>query len=101
MRNDSRLKAPREFCITIVGKTREVNSRRDLEPSALPYLMDRLLSGEEVLEYSLTLFGLRLWVEWDTDGGSEEQIHVSHFERMMEEDDKKRAAEAGSAGTER
>ncbi|MEJ8630611.1 hypothetical protein P0F65_13585 [Sphingomonas sp. I4] len=68
MENDTILQAPREFCITIIGKTSDVKHRRLLEPTALPYFMDRLLSGQPVPEQALSLFGLRLWVEWDTDG---------------------------------
>ncbi len=61
------LKAPPRYSITIIGTTAAVSSRSRIMPSNLPWLLNRLFSGETVSEKELEAFGLRIWVEWDPD----------------------------------
>lgn len=61
------VKAPPQFSITIAGTTDAAGSRARIMPLNLPWLLDRLFTGETVALDELEAFGLRIWIEWDPD----------------------------------
>jgi hypothetical protein len=62
---------PRLFSLHIDGDLARINTRAILEPNQLPYLVTRLMRGENVGEGALEAFGLRVLIEEDKDQGDE------------------------------
>lgn len=61
------MRLPPRFHLTVNGTLHRVNRRSVVVPDQLPYLLGRLLSGEEVAEESFAAFGLTVSAEVDMD----------------------------------
>lgn len=66
------MRLPPRFHLTIDGTLHRVNRRAVVVPDQLPYLMNRLLAGEDVSEDAFAAFGLTVVAEVDTDMGDDE-----------------------------
>lgn len=69
---------PPRFTVTIDGTLHRVRQRHTITPGSLPYLLGELLSGNDVPDSAWAAFGLRVYVEVDTDQADDEPTVEDH-----------------------
>jgi hypothetical protein len=65
------MRLPERFVLVIHGNRRRVGERHTITPTSLPHLMAQLLSGSDMPMQPFEAFGLRVWIEEDTDQGDD------------------------------
>lgn len=63
--------APRFFRILIEGDCQKVIERTNVDKAALPYLLNRLLTGKPLAPEAFAYFGLVVTIEEDMDQGDD------------------------------
>lgn len=62
---------PEHFSLHIEGSISRIRSLSIIVPEQLPYLLKRLMAGQDVGDGALEHFGLRVLIEEDMDQGDE------------------------------
>ncbi len=62
-----KLKLPKRFVLLIEGDLSRVSRRAVVVPSELPYLVERLLRGEQIALSAFSAYGLRVTIEEHLD----------------------------------